>query len=269
LLAALLLVLVVGGAAFAVDKARDGNEQRDAADATRAAQLAVLDSSPAATATTEAESAVSPTTESDDGAVAPEATATPKPTREPATESADKATPTKRTATKEPTPRPSSLRAPDFLPDLNDVPDGFVVTGDGRLSKDEVIGSIGENGADLLVEWEWRENAFRYFEIPQDAAPDPESASSLTVSVHRFRNRDGATDALSGLAEIVAAADYEEVKIDKIGDQTEALKSETADGNYFVVYVRSANFVIRLGGYSASGDASEAVIDLAKTIVEG
>jgi hypothetical protein len=267
LLAALLLVLVVGGAAFAVDKARDGNEQRDAADATRAAQLAALDSSPATTATTEPES--TPTTESDDAAVAPESTATPKPTREPATEPADKATPTKRAATKEPTPRPSSLRAPDFLPDLNDVPDGFVVTGDGRLSKDDVITSIGENGADLLVEWEWRENAFRYFEIPQDAEPDPKSASSLTVSVHRFKSRDGATDALSGLAEIVAATGYEEVRVDKIGDQTEALKSETADGNLFVLYVRSANFVIRLGGFSVSGDASEAVIDLAKTIVEG
>ncbi|MEA2514502.1 MAG: hypothetical protein QOJ59_3989 [Thermomicrobiales bacterium] len=268
LLSALLLILVVGGAAFAVDKARDGNDQRGAADATRAAQIAAPGSPPAATSTTAAGTDETPTSGAADTAAAPpQVSETPAPAQ--GDRAAEETTPTKRAATKEPTPRPSSLRAPDFLPAVGDLPEGFEQTDNGKLSKDDVIVQLGDNGGDLLAEWEWRENAFRYFAIPEAANPDPKAASQLTVSVHRFRNKTGATAALTGLADIVAANGYAEADVDKIGDQTRALKSETADGNLYVLYVRTGNFVIRLGGFSASGDSSAEVIALAEKIVGG
>jgi len=270
LLAALLLVLVVGGAAFAVDKARDGNDNRDAADATGTARTLAIASSPVATATTPAESTEAVKTPTKAAPTAPQATATPKPTQEPAKSAAVVASPTKPAGTKGPTPRPSSLRAPDFLPAVSDLPEGFEQTADDKYSKDEMIAQLGDNGTDLVAEWEWRENAYRYFVIPESASPDPKSTSSLTVSVHRFRTRDGATAALTGLADIVlAGGEYQEVDVEKIADQSRALTSETTDGNTYVLYIRIANFVIRFGGYSATGDPSQTVIDLAKKIAEG
>jgi hypothetical protein len=271
ILAALLLVLVVGGAAFAVDKARDGDDNRDAADATATARTLALASSPVATATTPAEKtevAETPTTEEQEP---PPPTATAEPTQAQAAgaAAAEEASPTPRAASTEPT-RSTSLRAPDFLPDLNDLPDGFEQTADDKYSKAEMIEQLGDNGADLVEEWEWRENAYRWFAIPETAEPDPESTSAVTVSVHRFRARAGATDAIDGLAEIVlAAGGYEEVDVEKIGDEARALLSETAEGNTYVLYVRTANFVIRFGGFSVAGDPSETVIDLAKNLVEG
>ncbi len=269
ILAALLLVLVVGGAAFAVDKARDGDDNRDAADATATARAIALAASPIATATIHAEVtevAETPTTEVQEP---PPPTATTEPTQAQAPVSAGAASPTRRAATAEPT-RSTSLRAPDFLPELNDLPAGFEQTADDKYSKDEMIGQLGDNGADLVTEWEWRENAYRWFEIPEASGPDPEGTSALTVSVHRFKAKAGATDAIDGLAEIVlAAGGYEEVDVAKIGDEARALLNETTEGNTYVLYVRTANFVIRFGGFSAEGDPSPAVIDLAKNLVEG
>ncbi|HKG24081.1 MAG TPA: hypothetical protein VKB09_00450, partial [Thermomicrobiales bacterium] len=167
----------------------------------------------------------------------------------------------------EPTPRPSSLRAPDFLPDPADLPDGFEVAAEGKLTKDEMIALIGENGTELLAEWEWRENAYRYFAIPEALAPDPLGTSNLTVSVHRFRTRNGATAALAALVSLTAASGYETVDIDQIGDQAAALLSQTADGNTFILYVRIENLVIRLGGFSAAGDPAADVTSVANTIV--
>ena len=181
ILAALLLVLVVGGAAFAVDKARDGDDQRDAADATGTARALALAATPVATATTSADAAEVVETPTTEDPTAPPATATTKPTQVGAAAAAA-ASPTKRTATKEPTPRPSSLRAPDFLPQVSELPDGFEQTGDDKYSKDEIIAQLGDNGADLLGEWEWRENAYRLFEIPAAANPDPQETTGLTVT---------------------------------------------------------------------------------------
>ncbi|HEY7032642.1 MAG TPA: hypothetical protein VH482_14970 [Thermomicrobiales bacterium] len=262
LLAALLLVLVVGGAAFAVDKARDGNDERNAADATHTAQAAALAATPAATVTTAAQVVSTPT-----ATAALRATDTTAPTQ--AQAPAEAATPTKRTATRTATVKTSGLRAPDFLPEASDLPDGFEQTANDKYTKDEMIAQLGENGADLVDQWKWRENAYRYFEIPASADPDPKAASQVTVSVHRFANKSGATAALKGLVDIVVAGGYQEVDVEKIGDQARALTLENGDGHTYVLYVRTGNFVIRLGGFSVSGDASDVVIALAKKIVNG
>jgi hypothetical protein len=270
ILAALLLVLVVGGAAFAVDRARNGDDNGNAADATATARALALASSPVATVTTLAEETEVVETPTEETEETPTPTATKEPTQETAAGAAPAgdASPTRRAATEAPT-RAASLRAPDLLPEVADLPDGFEVTADDKYSKDEMIGQLGDNGADLVEEWEWRENAYRWFAIPEASEPDPESTSALTVSVHRFRARAGATDAIDGLAEIVlAAGGYEEVDVEKIGDEARALTSDV-DGNTYVLYVRTGSFVIRFGGFSVSGDPSETVIELAKQLVEG
>jgi hypothetical protein len=264
-LAGLLLVLVVGGVAFAVDKARDGNDQRGAANATRTAEAAALAATPVATAT--AKPAATVTTEAAGAAAAPKATDTAEPT--PELTPTDEATPTARAATRTPTAKSSPLRAPDLLPDASDLPKGFVQTADDHYSKDEMISQLGANGAQLVDEWKWRENAYRYFDIPASADPDPKEASSITVSVHRFATKSGAAAALNGLADIVAGIGYDEVDVAKIGDGARALKTTDADGNLYVLYVRIGNFVIRFGGFSVSGDPSDVVIALAKKIASG
>lgn len=266
-LAALLLVLVVGGAAFAVSKARDGSDKRGAA-AAQTARAAALAATPVPTVTATAIPSATATTGTGAAAgAAPAATATAIPTQ--GQTPADQATPTKRTAPRTPTVRASAQHAADLLPDVSLLPQGFVQTADDKYTKDQVAAQLGQNGAALLDQWKWRENAYRYFDIPASANPDPNGASSVTVSVHRFGSKTGATAALSGLADIVAAAGYQDVSVEQIGDQARALKSETADGHYYVLYVRTGTFVIRFGGFSASGDASEAVIALAKKIVNG
>jgi hypothetical protein len=265
LLAALLLVLVVGGVAFAVEKARDGNNQRTAADATHTAQAAALASTPVATTTTAAQVVETPTIRPENAAAAPKATDTVESTQTPAP--AAVASPTKSAPTA--TAKTGAVRAADLLPDVSVLPAGFAQTADDKYTKDQMIAQLGENGAQLVDQWKWRENAYRYFEIPASANPDPKGASSVTVSVHRFASKSGATAALKGLADILAGSGYQEVSVAKIGDQARALKSETADGNLYVLYVRTGNFVIRLGGYSVSGDSSNVVIALAKKIVNG
>jgi hypothetical protein len=258
ILAALLLVLVVGGAAFAIDRAR-GDDDEGGADATRTAQtLAAADATPESTATTAATS--TPTTADNAGAAPSDTqpTNTAKPTEETAAEepSATSQPPT-------PTPEAQSsgtLRAADYLPTLGDLPEGFRETGEGRLRKAEVAVQLGseEEGMELLDEWTWRENASLEFSNSGAAADE---TFFLSVGVHRFGRSAGASDGLNGLAEVldsIADPNYEEVDIDEIGDEARAFAAETADANLYVLYVRSGNIVYRIGGSSLSGGATAA-----------
>jgi hypothetical protein len=283
ILAALLLVLVVGGAAFAVDKARDGNDSRSAADATSTARSVAGVASPPATETTAAGDDVAPTptgetgetagntsavsNEPDDGEAGASPTEAAATNAEEGNASDAEPTATKRAATKEPTARSSggTVRAADVLPSVNDLPDGFEMTREGELKKADVVAALGEGSEALLTEWKWRENAFREFTIE---GADPETTFFLSVSVHRTGGREGAEKLLDSLADVLASIPgYEEADVEKIGDQTRALTNTSEGANLYALYVRQGSLVFRLGGSSATGDPSDDVIALAKQLV--
>jgi hypothetical protein len=267
LLALLLVALVVAAGAFAVRQIRDGND--DDPPPTTAANLTV----PTGTAGAEGVTGSLATPESTPTEeTAAEPTATAEPTEEPATEapaSADEGTPETESGDSGSARTINFKDATDFLPELSELPDGFVVSDSGGLSKTDVAEQIGGDGTATLNEWEWRENAYRYFDVPADQGPTDEDTISLTVSVHRFRLPAGAEAGLNGLADIVAnTSGYEEVTdVPRIGDETRALTGETEDGNLYVLYVRTNNIVIRIGGFSVAGDSSDDVNALAEEIV--
>lgn len=284
ILAALLLVLVVGGAAFAVDKARDGNDSRGAANATSTARSVAGVASPPATETTAAGDDVVATATGEAGETAGNASAAisdgtdggeapASPTEVAASNAAEgnvsgaESTATEPAATKEPTARSSggTVRAADVLPTANDLPDGFEMTREGELKKADVVAALGEGSEESLTEWKWRENAFREFTLE---GADPDTTFFLSVSVHRTGGKDGAEQLLDSLADVLAAIPgYEEVDVDKIGDQTRALTNSSEGANLYALYVRQGSLVIRLGGSSATGDPSADVIALAKKLV--
>jgi hypothetical protein len=257
ILAVLLLILVVAVAAVAVDKLRGGDDGAGA-EATRAAELVAPGSTPESTATI---AAAGTPTASD---AAP--TNTAEPTKAVATV---EPSPTTRPPTRTPESRASgTLRAADYLPTLGDLPEGFQETKEGRLRKAEVAEQLGSDGDQLLEEWDWRENASLEFQRANAASDE---TFFLSVSVHRFGRSKGASDGLNGLADVLASIpdlNYEEVDVAKIGDESRAFQSESAEANQYVLYVRSGNIVYRIGGSSLTGDPSADVIALAETLVE-
>lgn len=272
LLVALVLVILIGGGAFAFDKARDNKDNRDNADATRSAQLAApstpddATNTPAVTATTGAEETAAPT-----------ATTAPTEANVAAGSAPDNSTTAESPpADAEPTERPteesnssgSTLRAADYLPTLGDLPSGFQQTAEGRLRKADVAAQLGPDGETTLEEWTWRENASLEF-TSNDAAPD--ETFFLSAGVHRFGRSAGASDGLNGLADVldsIADPNYKEVDVDKIGDEARAFAAETPDSNIYILYVRNGNIVYRVGGSSLSGDPAADVIALAETLID-
>ena len=268
LLAAVLLLVVIGGTAFAISRARDGGDQQGAVQAaqtaTRSAEIAeaataeaaIFGTAAAATSTALAEEAAAlaaTTTASAREAVPTEVEEEPTPPR----------TPT-------PTPRASSPRGvAAFLPSARDLPDGFVEVEKGEYSKADIAVQLGADGEQLLDEWRWRENSYRNFAIPEENDPNPRRVSFLSVSVHRFGSREGASTALDYLANVVASnPGYVEVEVERIGDQTRALANSASEANIYVLYVRSGAYVIRFGGSSVSGDPARDVIRLAERILD-
>jgi len=284
ILAAILLVLVVGGAAFAVDKARDGSDNRNAAEATSTAEtVAGTLASPPVTSSTGAsdEAAETPTGEAaqtvetagnasagtvqtEDGEAAP-ASPTEAASSDEGNATGEEPVATKRATEESTRASGGTVRAADVLPGANDLADGFAMTRDGALKKADVVAALGEGGEASLTEWKWRENAVREFTIE---GADPDTTFFLSVSVHRTGDREGAAELLDALADVLAdIPGYEEVDAPEIGEQTRAMESSTDEASVYALYVRSGYLVLRLGGSSVSGDPSDEVIALAKQLI--
>ena len=125
-----------------------------------------------------------------------------------------------------------------------------------------------EDALSKLEGWKWRENAYRTFEIPAASNPLASETTVVNISIHRFGEEQGAKDALNYFAEdVIATQGLEEFRIDRIGEQTRALRGDAEGSNLVVLYVRNGNYLIRIGGYSLEGDPTEDLIALAQSII--
>lgn len=157
-----------------------------------------------------------------------------------------------------------------YLPSVSEVGSGFAVTEDGTRTRTQVAGTFGDPAAAeaKLKQWGWKENAYRTFEIPADKVTDPSATVYINVSVHHFSSGANTASAFAYFTDaVVAAPGMTEVTVDKIGDQTRELTSTSAAANVAVLYIRHGNYLIRLGGSSATGDSSADLIALAKKIL--
>jgi hypothetical protein len=265
LLALVVLAAVVIAVVFVVvrvfdddDGGGDGGNLAAAGTATSQAaaaptQAATVDATGEPTETTGAVAGADETGEPDEGGNQ-QGDETPEPTA------------TEEDAEPEPTRGPASARS--MLPTTNEMPSGFERTEDDKRSKEAVAASFSnaEDATANLNEWEWRENAYRTFEIP-DAGGDPNGMSYVNISIHRFGTEQGAKDALTYFADdVIGTQGLEEFDIERIGEQTRALRGAPDGANLVVLYIRVDNYLIRIGGSSPQGDPTAEVVALAEQI---
>lgn len=264
LLAALLLIGVIGGGAFAITRfLADDDSPSDP----QVAAVTESDASPTAAPTEDAEGGApdpTPTTPAE----APTATvAAPTATEPPTTEvGADQAAPT--TAPVDASSGDAAVEgAAALLPDPADIDGNWNVTNEGTRDKAAVAEAIGPDGEALLTSWRWRENVFEEL-TRTDPESFPDETTFISVSIHRFANAEGAAEALTALSDIVVAAQgLQDVTTPQIGDQARGLSGPGDGVNLYVLYVQDGSYLLRLGGSSVTGDPAATIDALAEQIV--
>lgn len=262
-LAALALVLVVGAVAFAVSRARDGGSNRDTAGVAPLATVNATQPSSAQPTAAGAGAAVTPTSAPADDAGAPTSAAA---TEAPASTAAGGSS----TGGSSTGGSSSATNARALLPGASDLPAGFVRTEDDSRTQDQVANNLPdpEEAAANLDAWGWQQNAYRTFAIPADQATDPAATNFVNISVHRFADADGASQALSYFADaVISAQGLERIDVDQVGDESIALKGSPDGANLVVLYLRSGDYLIRIGGSSPQGDPTDDVVAVAKKII--
>lgn len=270
LLAALLLIGVIGGGAYAITRFLDDD---DAPENPPVAAVTEGTSTPTLAATQATDGGVLQPTATTAAQIAPteapppEAEATQTPADESVDTAAEDAAPTEAAGESEEVSASESAEA--FLPPASALVGDWVISDEGERTKAEVAAAIGADGDALLTSWRWRENFYRDLNR-NDAADAPEDASFINVSVHRFANAEGASEALTALSDIVVAAQgLTDVETPVIGDQARGLAGPGDGVNLYVLYVQDGKYLIRLGGSSATGDPAPTVNALAEEIVAG
>jgi hypothetical protein len=292
LVAVVLLIAIVGGSAFAVTRYLDRD---DGAGQTETAQT--IPSTDPANAEGEGGGSGLATPEADEeGSAADEAAepaSTPTETVEETTEETvvdetDEVTPTpegavlaQQTGDDEPAQQGDQaaegetgaasndgpVGAAGYLPEATDLGEGWSVQDEGERTREDVAVQLGDDGDALLTSWRWRENPYRNL-IRGNAANFPSEATFVSVSAHRFASQEGAAEALQYLADIVVTGQgLQDVEMEPIGDESRGLFGPSDGANLYVLYVRDGNYVIRLGGSSATGDPSELVDAVAQQLV--
>jgi hypothetical protein len=271
LLAALLLIAVIGGGAYAITRYLDNGDDNSETPVV-AATTGTVTPTVAATQASDTEQ-TAPTATA--GAAEPTATtAAAEPTQPPAeggsAANGDAATATVADASSGDAAQSGSTGSSEaFLPDPATLEGAWVVTDEGERTKAEVAEAIGANGDELLTSWRWRENFYEDLNR-NDAADAPDDASFINVSVHRFANADGASEALTALSDIVVSAQgLQDVETPAIGDQARGLAGPGDGVNLYVLYVQDGKYLLRLGGSSAAGDPAPMVNALAEQILAG
>jgi hypothetical protein len=159
-------------------------------------------------------------------------------------------------------------RARQWLPTTRIVGEGYEQSNNGTRDVSEVAVSFpnSEEAATKLAEFGWQENVYREYELSGGAETD---TTTINVSVHRFDTEGGAKDALSYFAEggRVGQGLTEVKDAPEFGEGSVVLQGTIDGGNVYVIYIRQNNFVIRIGGFSPTGDPSETTNALAERMM--
>jgi hypothetical protein len=159
-------------------------------------------------------------------------------------------------------------RARQWLPTTKTVGSGYEQSNNGTRDESEVAGSFPdpEDAAAKISEFGWQENVFREYELTGGGESD---TTTINVSVHRFETESGAKDALTYFAEggRVGQGLTEVDGAPKFGEGSVVLQGSIDGGNVYVIYFRQNDFVIRIGGFSPTGDPSETTSGVAERIL--
>ena len=181
-----------------------------------------------------------------------------------------------------PSPSTTSVETPllALLPTLgNLLPEGFVVTQEGRLSAEQVAAVYRDPAAQRarLAEWGFRDAAQRQFELP---SPTPEQAANATTRyaalVVEFDTPDGARQALeASQTEALAAAGAQvaDAPAPPLGDASRAASGTlTVEGETLrvaYVLVQAGSRVFSFAGGSPGADPLADVVRVAKATLNG
>jgi hypothetical protein len=262
ILALVVLAAVVAAVVFVVLKVFDGDGREANAGLPPGSTIAAAQLAPTGAATSEGE----PT----EAAAGDDSEQTAQPTDESGSAATGDEEP-KPTKTPKPSPTKEPASALSLLPTTGDFPDGFERTENDKRTEDAVASSFPDpaEATEKLEEWGWTENAYRTFEIPADSNPDPNATTFINISIHYFSEKSGSRKALSYFADsVIETQGLDEISVDKIANETRALKGSPDGSNLVVLYIRYGNYLIRIGGSSPTGDPTEDVIELAKKIVK-
>lgn len=159
----------------------------------------------------------------------------------------------------------SSVKATDayFLP-AESVGDSFQAAPVVERSEEEVAAALGADGAAKLEQWQWRENKYIEYSYQADAT-DPTMTSFISISVNRFRTEEDAATAMLALTDIAAGQlALSPAEVETIGDQTTLLVGPSTEGNLAYLYYQDGRNVVRVSGFSVSGDPQGTVTQVAK-----
>jgi hypothetical protein len=136
----------------------------------------------------------------------------------------------------------------DLLPGYPEGGSLLSVIDDGERTLDEHAASFADpaEAAQLLPEWGWQANAYRFFEAPP--APGDAVPPYLYVSVTRFRDADGAAAALPYIIrDLAAEIGHREIPTDAaVGDEVRQFVAPIDGGTDLTLYVRSGALVMRI-----------------------
>ena len=221
---------------------------------------AVATTEPSEEADSTSESESTETTDSDETPEATSADAT-EAAGEPTTEPSD-------AESGEGGPNVAALDA--LLPGTDAIPTTLDSEDDSSLDQASVVVALGSSrtAEQNLEKWGWSGNAGKVWTASDPEAVEAGVTTSLSVSIHGFKDAASAAEALPFFSDILLSSEepvYEEGTDPGLGDLSRILTATDANGGIVVaLYVQKDNVMYRFGGYApAGGDPTEDVIALA------
>jgi len=195
----------------------------------------------------------------------------------PATAPVSTEAPTAPAATEAPTTAPEGANAgaldqtglTALLPDNSLLPAGFDAGVDSSRDLAGVVEALGGSriAEQNLTNWGWTANVERVFSNPTAEAG---LTSSITVSLHGFKDAPSAAESLPFYSDILLNLGYYEVDAPQIGESVRLLRQDGEDGGVTVaLYVQQGSVMYRFGGYAMGGDPTQDVINLATAVIGG
>jgi hypothetical protein len=162
------------------------------------------------------------------------------------------------------------LRA--LLPDNSVLPAGFDAGTDSERDLAGVVEALGgsRTAEQSLQGWGWTGNVERVFNADPNVV-EPGTATSVSVSLHGFKDAPSAAAALPFYSDILVNIGYADVEPPALGENARMLTQPQEDGGVNVaLYVQSGGVLYRIGGYAPPGsDPTQTVINVATAMLGG